>query len=219
VALAAGSAFLLYLASTPLVAQWAAWTLEREVPAVAVERLPVADAIVVLGGAMYATQREDGSVHLYARGSGDRFETGLAAIRVGKATLIVFGGGAAGVEGVPTEGEWNRRRAVERGVPDSAALAAGRALYTSDEAQLVTERLRERDAGRMIVRTTAINLPRAAGHYRGLGLEVIPLPSDFATRGTAETWSIKLLVPRGIALAQTDSAVLEWLGILAGLVR
>jgi uncharacterized SAM-binding protein YcdF (DUF218 family) len=102
VALATGSAFLLYLASTPLVARWAAWTLEREVPAIAFERLPVADAIVVLVGAMYATQREDGSVHLYARGSRNRFETGLAAYRAGRAPLMVFGGGGTGVEGTPT---------------------------------------------------------------------------------------------------------------------
>jgi len=219
VTLAAGSAFLLYLASTPLVARWAAWTLERENPAIAVERLPVADAIVVLGGAMYATQREDGSVHLYARGSADRFETGLAAFRAGRAPLMVFGGGGTGVEGTPTEGEWNRKRALERGVPTSAALAAGRALYTVDEAELIAEKLHERGAVRVIVCTTAIHLPRAAGHYRRLGFEVIPLPSDFATRGAAETWSLKLLVPRSIALTQTDSAVREWFGILAGFVR
>jgi uncharacterized SAM-binding protein YcdF (DUF218 family) len=48
-------------------------------PAVSVEELPVADAIVVLGGAMFATERGDGSVHLYARHESDRFETGLAA--------------------------------------------------------------------------------------------------------------------------------------------
>ena len=48
-----GSLVLLYLASAPAVARWAAWTLEREYPPVAVERLPAADAIVVLGGAMH----------------------------------------------------------------------------------------------------------------------------------------------------------------------
>jgi len=41
---------------------------------------------------------------------------------------------------------------------------------------------------------------------------------NFATRGAAETWSFKLLVPRSIALTQTDSAVRECFGILAGLV-
>lgn len=216
VALAGGGALLLYAASTPLVARWAAWTLERENPPVAVEKLPVADAIVVLGGAMYATQREDGSVHLYARHASDRFETGLAAYRAGRAPLMVFGGGGTGVEGTPTEGEWNRARAVERGVPEGAALAAGRAMYTSDESQLMAERLRERGATRIIVCSSAAHLPRAAEHYRRLGFEVVPLPSDFSTRGAAEGWSWALLVPRGVALAQVDGVVKEWMGRVAG---
>ena len=219
VALLSGCTALLYLASTPLVARWAAWTLERENPPVAVEELPVADAIVVLGGAMYATERGDGSVHLYARGSSDRFETGLAAYFAKRAPIMVFGGGGTGVPGTPTEGEWNRQRAVERGVISTAAVAAGRALYTSDEAELIGELLRERAVTRLILCTTATHLPRSVDHYQRLGFEVIPLPSDFATRGAAETWSFKLFVPRSLALAQTDNALREWLGIAAGRMR
>jgi uncharacterized SAM-binding protein YcdF (DUF218 family) len=59
-------------------------------------------------------------------------------------------------------------------------------------------------------------LPRAAEHYRGLGFTVTPLPSDFATRGEAEEWSWALLIPRGMALAQTDAAAKEWMGRVAG---
>ncbi|MFM1882524.1 MAG: hypothetical protein RJA05_933 [Planctomycetota bacterium] len=180
VALLIDSTVLLYLASTPLVARWAAWTLERENPPVAVDQLPTADAIVVLGGAMYATARADGSAHLYARQASDRFETALAAYQAGRAPVIVFGGGETGVPGTPTEGRWNRARAIERGV---------------------AERLRERGARTIIVCSSAMHLPRAAEHYRGLGFTVIPLPSDFATRGAAEEWSWALLIPRGMALA------------------
>ena len=54
--LTAASVMMLYLASTPLVARWAAWTLEKDYPPVDVKTLPVADAIVVLGGAMQATE-------------------------------------------------------------------------------------------------------------------------------------------------------------------
>jgi uncharacterized SAM-binding protein YcdF (DUF218 family) len=129
---------------------------------------------------------------------------------------MVFGGGGTGVEGTPTEGEWNRGRAVERGVPEGAALAAGRARYTSDESQLVAERLRERGAKSLIVCSSAAHLPRAAEHYRRLGFTVTALPSDFSTRGAAEGWSWALLVPRGIALAQVDGVAKEWMGRGAG---
>jgi uncharacterized SAM-binding protein YcdF (DUF218 family) len=201
IALAAGSASLLYLASTPWVARWAASTLERDHPPVAVESLPQADAIVVLAGAIAARPRLDGSVHMFAGGAGDRFETGVA------------------VPGAPAEGAWNRSRAIERGVPASAAIAAERAQYTSDEASNVAaelQKLGERGAKTIILCTSAWHLPRATRHYRALGLEVIPLPCDFMTRGPAEEWSPTLLIPRGHALWRVDTVAKEWLGMLAG---
>jgi uncharacterized SAM-binding protein YcdF (DUF218 family) len=127
--LTAASMMMLYLASTPLVARGAAWTLEKDYPPVDVKTLPMADAIVVLGGAMQATESADGTVHLYAHHASDRFEMGPNAFAAGRALLIIFGGGESGVPGTPTEGEWNRVRAVERGVPGNAALATARAAY------------------------------------------------------------------------------------------
>ena len=155
-------------------------------------------------------------MHLYAKGPSDRFETALAAYRAGRAKFLVFGGGSTGVPGTPPEGEWNRQRAIERGIPESAALAGGAALYTSDESQLVAERLRERGARTVIVCTSAMHLPRAAQHYRALGFQVVPLPSDFSTRGAAEEWSWALLIPRGRALELTDAVAKEWMGRVAG---
>jgi uncharacterized SAM-binding protein YcdF (DUF218 family) len=76
---------LLYLASTPAVARWAAWTLERQHPPVAVERLPAADAILVLGGAMHAMRQPDGSLHLFSRGASDPFEAGVGGFQAGGA--------------------------------------------------------------------------------------------------------------------------------------
>ena len=213
--LTAASIEMLYLGSSPVVARWAAWALKKDYPPVDVKTLPVADAIVVLGGAMYATEGGNGVVHLYAHHAGDRFKTGLAAFRAGRTPIMVFGGGSSGVPGAPTDGEWNRNRAIERGVPEKAAIAAGQALYTSDESQLLATLLRERGIKTVIVCTSAMHLQRAAGHYRGLGFEVVPLPSDFATRGAAESWSWGLMVPRGVAISQVDAAAKEWMGRVA----
>jgi len=184
-----------------------------------VKTLPVADAIVLLGGSMCATEGADGTVHVYARHANDRFETALAAFEAGRAPIIAFGGGSTGVPGTPTEGEWNRSHAVERGVPEKAAIAAAQALYTSDESQLVATLLRERGAKTVIVCTSAMHLPRAAEHYRGLGFTATPLPTDFSTRGVAEGWSGALLVPRGNALSQFDAAAKEWMGIASTLTQ
>ena len=205
---------VLYLASTPLVARWVAESLERQNPPVDPVTMPVADAIVVLGGSMYATVGPDGTTLLYARHASDRFETAMQAFSAGRAPIIAFGGGGTGVPGTPTEGEWNRARAIARGAPTDRAIAGPVALYTSDESEGIARVLRERGVKRIILCSSAMHLPRARMNYEKLGFEVTPLPSDFATRGAAEDWSWALLIPRGMALSQVDAGVKEWMGLL-----
>ena len=84
-----------------------------------------------------------------------------------------------------------RTRRQRAGAEADRGEAAGGAQYTSDESQLVAERLRERGAKSLSVCSSAAHLPRAAEHYRQLGFEV---------------------VPRGMALAQVDGVVKEWMG-------
>ena len=208
------SLVVLYLASTPLVARWVAESLERQNPPVDPVTMPVADAIVVLGGSMYATVGPDGTTLLYARHASDRFETAMQAFSAGRAPIIAFGGGGTGVPGTPTEGEWNRARAIARGAPADRAIAGPVALYTSDESEGIARVLRERGVKRIILCSSAMHLPRARMNYEKLGFEVTPLPSDFATRGAAEDWSWALLIPRGMALSQVDAGVKEWMGLL-----
>jgi hypothetical protein len=93
-----------------------------------------------------------------------------------------------------------------------AALVAGRAHYSSGESQLAAKRLGECGARTIIVCSIAIHLPHAAEHHWGLGFPVIPLTSDFATRGAAEAWSWAVLISKCIALAQTDAAARDWMG-------
>ena len=213
--LAFGSAFLLYLASTPLVATWLARGIESRHPPLDPGSLPTADAIVVLGGGMHASTAPDGAVRLYMRHASDRFEAAMEAWERGRAPLLAFGGGGTGVDGTPSEGEWNRTRAIGRGVPADRALCGPAARYTSDESEGIAAALRVRGVRRIIVCTTAMHMPRALRNYRNLGFEATALPADFATRGESERFSPLLLIPRGLALSLTDSWAKERLGMLA----
>jgi uncharacterized SAM-binding protein YcdF (DUF218 family) len=213
--LTGASALLLYLASTPLVATWLARGIESEHPPVDPATLPEADAIVVLGGGMHASRAPDGHVRLYMHHACDRFEVAMEAWAAGRAALMAFGGGGTGVEGTPSEGEWNRARAVARGVPPESALSGPAARYTTDESEGIAAELRARGVRRVIVCTSAMHMPRALRNYRNRGFEAVALPADFSTRGTAEAFSPALLIPRGLALALTDSWAKERLGMLA----
>ena len=210
--LAAGGALLLHPASTPLVARTVTRAMESAHPPVDCATLAPADAIVVLGGAAHASVAPDGTVHVYALQASDRFETAMRAFGLGKAPLVAFGGGSTGVAGTPTEGQWNRDRAIARGVPADRALCGPAALYTSDESAGIAELLRARGVRRLIVCTSALHMPRALAKYGAQGFEVVALPSDFLTRGTAEGFSFALLIPRGLALPHVDLAAKELLG-------
>lgn len=209
----------LYLASTPLVATAIARRMESAFPPVAAESITRADAIVVLGGAMHAAVGPDGTVHEFAHHASDRFETGVRALLAGRAPLIAFGGGLTGVEGATTEAEWNRGRALARGVRPESVIVGDPARYTSDEAEGLAAELRERGARSLIVVSSALHVPRAVATYRALGFEVHALPCDFSTRGEAERFSPALLIPRGMALALVDSCAKEYLGRLVAGTR
>jgi uncharacterized SAM-binding protein YcdF (DUF218 family) len=213
--LAFAGAIGLYMASTPIAARAVIQLTESGFGPVDPASLPKADAIVVLGGGMGATVGEDGIVHLYARGAPDRFETALRAWRAGRAPVIAFGGGAPNVPCAPTEGAWNRMRAWERGVPTEATLAGPAAQYTTDESDGLVRALKERGATKIILCTSATHMRRAMRIYRLHGLEIIPLPCDFLTRGTAEVFSWGGFIPRGEALAHIDLCAKEWLGRLS----
>lgn len=213
--LASTGAIGLYVASTPIAARALVRLTEGDYGPVDPGALPKADAIVVLGGGMGATVGDDGLVHLYARGAPDRFETALRAWHAGRAPLLAFGGGAPNVPCAPTEGTWNRIRAVERGIPADATLAGPAAQYTTDESDGLVRALRERGAVRIILCTSATHMRRARRIYELHGLEVIPLPCDFLTRGAAEAFSWGGFIPRGEALWQVDLCAKEWLGRLS----
>lgn len=206
---------LLYVSSTPLMATWLARTLERQVPFLPAEEAPKADAIVVLGGGQQGHATDHGRSHLFMHHAGDRLETGLRAFHAGKAPLLVLGGGSIPLPDRPLVGDFLRRVAVERGVPDAAIVSCGPANYTTDEMAQLAEAMRARGVRSVLLCTSALHMPRARRIVEALGFRVTCLPCDFETLGAAERLHPLLLVPRGLALAQTENCLKEWLGLLS----
>lgn len=213
-ALIALSAAILYAFSTPWVASRLAASLEDRHPPIRPEDAPLADAIVVLAGGEGAYQRPDGSIEMFTHHAGDRFEAGVRAFKAGRAPIIAFGGGSVLIPGGPTMSETVRQRAMDRGIPASAILVGGPARYTEDESEGMAKLLKERGARRILLCTSAYHVPRATLLYRRCGLEVTPVPCDFETRGTAESFSLRQLLPRAVALAQSENALKELFGLV-----
>ena len=181
--------------------------------------LPHADAIVVLSGSIWHTTAASGYLHTRIGAAHDRFDTGIAAWHAGRAPIIAFGSGVGRTPNAPTEGPWSRDRAISLGVPPDAILVGDDAYYTSDEAAHVADQLRSRGVKSVILCTSAFHMQRSIWHYEQEGFDVTPLPSHFLTRGTAERFEWRQLIPSARALEQADLCAKEWLGRAAQMVR
>jgi len=83
---------ILWVSSTNVFSGFVMHSLEKNYPPVAVDQLPIVDAIVVLGG---YTDSVDGDVVIELGDAVDRLFHGMRLYRAGKAPRVMLAGGAA----------------------------------------------------------------------------------------------------------------------------
>ncbi len=116
------SVLVLWVTSTPIIADYLGLTLEERCPPVAVDATPTADAIVVLGGAVGGPEPPRITVDL--TDAADRVLHAARLYRAGKAPVVVITGGAIPWLGsdIP-EAESIQTLLEEWGVPGASILA------------------------------------------------------------------------------------------------
>ena len=200
---------LLYIASTPLVANWVLKSREREYPAVPIKSCPPADAIVVLSGTL---DQNPAAPDGYVWTAADRLDYGVQLYKAGSAPWVVFTSGRVQWRRqAQSEGEALRTIACQRGVPASAIAVTEPIKNTADEALAMGKLAREKGFPRIILVTTAWHMPRAMMLFRHTDLRITPFPVGQLTN-PAEPLTILDFLPQGSALARTETAVRELLG-------
>ena len=139
----------LWLASTP----WLAWTLavslEGRYPPLTADETPVADAVLVLGGAL-AAANPPLRPQMNLGSSADRVWHAGALYRAGKARWVLLSGGnQRGYEQMPSEAEGMRQMLRVLAVPDSAMRLEGRSRNTRENAGYSVAMVREVGARRV----------------------------------------------------------------------
>ena len=195
----------LWLASTPWLAWTLAMSLESRYPPVPAQVSPVADAVLVLGGAL-AAPRPPAQPHIGFGAAADRLWHAAALYRAGKARwVLVSGGNKPGDEDVVPEAEAMAVVLRALGVPASALRLEGRSRNTRENAQLSLALARQVDAKRVLLVTSALHMPRALavfqGVFAGSGVTMIPAATDAEALGDE---------PRGWAAWLPDARSLEW---------
>jgi uncharacterized SAM-binding protein YcdF (DUF218 family) len=172
-----------------------------------------AQAIVVLGGSLHMPT----AVHHLTglTDPSDRLLVAFRLYRAGKAPLILCSGGnnPIGSEADNTaESTWMARLLEEWNIPPTAIETEGRSVNTHENATLSYQLLAPRGIHRILLVTSAMHMPRAAGTFRKAGFDVIPVPADFHSGwGASNPWEKWL--PSADNLRDSEGAWHEWLGI------
>lgn len=198
--------------SIPQCSDWLRGTLERRHPVVEEERLPHADAIVVLGGGsrMPWLRRNGGGPVDPEELTSSRLAAGARAWLAGKAPVIVLSGGRAG-RGA-SEADRMAAAIARLGVPASALLLEEQSSNTRGNA-LFTKRLgREHGIHTVLLVTSAVHMPRARLQFAQAGIEAIPVPVP--ERAHRDGWRSRWLPSRS-ALWRSGRALKEYAGLLA----
>ena len=197
----------LYLCSIGATADWLMGSLEDSYPPKALPVVPMADAIVVLGGATR------GDTHMSALGDlnqqADRLVHAARLFNAGKAPLIVLSGGAT-QPGARPEAQLMRDHLVNMGVPEKAILTEEGSRNTYENAQFSKVVLDKRDAEQILLVTSAFHMRRAERLFNGRQLTVIPAPTDY------QRLIVDPVVPRWLPtvddLARSTYAIREHVG-------
>jgi uncharacterized SAM-binding protein YcdF (DUF218 family) len=187
----------LWIAATPICANWLNWRLQSELAPLSVSPLPQSDVIVLLGGI----------------GPLDRIVDTLRVYRAGKAPLIVISGGNQPWRAcaVP-EAESISDVLVGLGIPFSALILETQSRNTRENAVNTAAIFKAHGWRTGLLVTSGAHMPRALAAFQKMGISLVPAVTN-TYAGPPQVVSLLDLLPDAKALARTTSAIKEMIGL------
>lgn len=199
---------------TPLVANALVLRLERPTAVADDCRTHPPAVAVVLAGGVDALQRRSPAEAALNLASRRRMDGAIAFWRAGPGRGIVATG-TSGIAGLPADALLMVAYAARMGVPAAAIRAEVEARTTWDNAARAAA-MRPALPRRIALVTSAMHMPRARYAFRVHGFQVCDWPTD--SRWVPADGASALL-PRSTALAKTEAALHELVGLAYYRVR
>lgn len=217
---------ILWLSSTAWMGHGLVRTLEtRHAP---LDDAAQAEIAVVLGGATRPQLPPRTLVEMFD--SGDRLTYAAWLYQQGRVERLLLTGGGIdflGPEGIPSEAENMATLLEQMGVPREAILLETEARNTYENALFSRQLLEEASAGRVLLVTSALHMPRAVALFERQGLNVVPAPTDYLTTDAewAYLWQappagqVINLLPATKYQGMTTEALKEYIGLVVYRLR
>ncbi|MBF0416017.1 MAG: YdcF family protein [Magnetococcales bacterium] len=209
----------LLLWSMPLASRWLRGVIESPFPLVAIENVPTAQAIVVLGGGIIPSQQKGNPPNLNQ--AGDRMWHAARLYHAGKAPILILSGGNFFPPYLTSEAEAMRIFMHDLGVPDNAMILEDRSRTTKENALYTLPMLQERHIHSVLLVTSAMHMRRALLLFNTAGIQVIPTAIDHEGLNVSDPTSYSVLdwhnaIPDSGSLEGSGRAIKEWVGPLVG---
>jgi uncharacterized SAM-binding protein YcdF (DUF218 family) len=201
--------------SLPVTSLWLGGALESSYLHRPAAEMPVADAIVVLGGNT-ANGRRNWFLPYDKDTAIVRVDTAAELYHAKRAPKVVVSGGA--LEGDVSEAQGMAYTLKQQGVPEKALLLENASRTTYENATQTEEELKEHGFKQVLLVTSALHMPRAMAAFSKQGVAAIPaatppqivLPAD----GSVSPWW-----PHMRTLEASRSIIKEYAGLLVYWMR
>lgn len=168
--------------------------------------------IIVLGGSIDTLVSKARNSVTINEAAERLFEAVKLARRFPQARVLFTGGSGRIVYQGMSEADTVERFFADMGLSPDRLIFEGKAKNTWQNA-LFTEALIESNADqRWVLVTSAFHMPRSVGCFRKVGINIIPWPVDYRTRGQSDIY--RILASAADGWKRLDVAVREWIGLL-----
>lgn len=195
--------------SLPITNHWFSERVMQAYPYTAPERLPMAQAIVVLGGGIKPANTIYPQPDMNS--SADRVWFAGQLFQAKKAPLILLAGGLTPEGSLYTEAEAMRLLLLALGVPNKAIVLEKISLNTHQNATLSYRLLHQRGINHILLVTSAMHMQRAEIEFKRQGFQVTPAATDYDIEPML---GLKPYLPNASALHRNNQALKEFVGQL-----
>ena len=171
------------------------------------------DGIIVLGGSIDTiVTKARGSIAVNE--SGERLTQIVELARRFPKARIVFSGGSGKIFSKNmSESDAARTFFAQMGLQPHRLEFEGKSQNTWENASYTKTLLKPSRDQRWLLVTSAFHMPRSVGCFRKVGMNVIPWPVDYRTRGFSDIYRFFSRASQG--WKRVDIAGREWVGLLA----
>lgn len=197
--------------ATPVFSDWVRGGLESRYPPVAIEALPSADVILVLGGGLGAAFSP--RLHPDLGAAADRVWHAARLYHAGKAPRVLVSGGVLPwMHRGLNEADAMQGFLIALGVPPSAILLEAESATTRENAVASAAVMSEHGLRDALLVTSALHMQRAEASFRAVGVSLTPAATDHEVIDDGPLTPLDLL-PEAGALEASSRALKEWLGL------